>query len=164
ERLAARGERLPAPQALLAGKAQRLDGLAERLRRGLAHRAQVAQTRLALDAGALRPALLAAHAARARTALTRCGLGARLLEAKVSAGRNRLAGLARVLPQLDPDRPLARGFARVLGLDRRLVTNAAGAARQPVLTLKFADGELAVAPAVRARRAAAAPAGQGKLF
>ncbi|MET0295746.1 MAG: exodeoxyribonuclease VII large subunit, partial [Phenylobacterium sp.] len=44
ERLAARAERLPAPQSLLAVRTQRLDDLAERLRRALLHRTETART------------------------------------------------------------------------------------------------------------------------
>ena len=46
ERLAARAERLPKPQALLSPYAQRLDGEAERLRRALADRTQLARGEL----------------------------------------------------------------------------------------------------------------------
>ncbi|QGN55104.1 exodeoxyribonuclease VII large subunit [Novosphingobium sp. Gsoil 351] len=167
ERLAARVERLPRPQALWAQRAQRLDDLAERLRRGLAHRTEVARGRLARDAGALRPALVANRLAVAREALGRSRLAPALLEGRLRLAGDRLASLGRMLPQLDPDLPLARGFARVLGANGQTMKTAAAAAREPALTLKFADADLTVAPAgarSRASRADATPARQGDLF
>ena len=50
ERLAVRAERLPRPEALLSAQAQRLDDLAERLRRGLRDRTVVARQALQADA------------------------------------------------------------------------------------------------------------------
>ena len=66
ERLDVRARRLPAPEALLAAPAQRLDDLAERLRRALADR--IASARLALqgDAARLSGPLLAARLDSAR--------------------------------------------------------------------------------------------------
>ena len=144
ERFAGRAERLPPPQALLAPKAQRLDELAERLRRGLSHRTEVARTQLARDAGALRPALLSNRLGRAR---------------------ERLDGFTRLLPQLGPDAALSRGFVRVSAPGAAAVTNRAAAATQPVLTLHFRDGTLDVATAAKARPrpGKAAPAEQAKL-
>ncbi|HUQ12675.1 MAG TPA: exodeoxyribonuclease VII large subunit [Novosphingobium sp.] len=166
ERLAARGERLPGLQTLLTPKAHRLDDLAERLRRGLAHRTEIARGALARDAGALRPALLANRSQAARTGLARARFVPALLETRLGAARERLSALARVLPQLNPDLPLRRGFARVLGPDRAIITDAASAARQPALTLKFADAELAVTPAAARppRKPARPPGRQGDLF
>ena len=171
ERLAARAERLPQPQALFAQRAQRLDDLSERLRRGLAHRTEVARGRLARDAGALRPALIANRLAAAREALGRSRLSPALLETRLRLASDRLTPLARVLPQLDPDLPLGRGFARVLGAQGQTVKSAAAASRETALTLKFADAELAVVPGASRPRPARpapvpgpAPANQGDLF
>ena len=167
ERLAARTERLPQPQALFAQRAQRLDDLAERLRRGLLHRTEVARGQLARDAGALRPALISNRLAAAREAIARTRLAPALLETRLRFSTERLTPLARVLPQLNPDLPLVRGFARVLGAQGQTVKSAAAAAREPALTLKFADADLAVMPAAarpRSSRGAAAPANQGDLF
>ena len=167
ERLTARAERLPQPQALFAQRAQRLDDLAERLRRGLVHRTEVARGMLARDAGALRPALIANRLAAARESLGRSRLSPALLETRLRLAADRLTPLARVLPQLDPDLPLGRGFARVLGAQGQTVKTAAAAAREPALTLKFADADLAVAPGAsrpRPVRSATTPANQGDLF
>ena len=167
ERLAARTERLPQPQALFAQRAQRLDDLAERLRRGLLHRTEVARGQLARDAGALRPALISNRLAAANEALARTRLTPALLDIRMRISTDRLTPLARVLPQLNPDLPLARGFARVLGAQGQTVKSAAAAAREIALTLKFADADLAVVPAaarLRPSRGAAAPANQGDLF
>ena len=167
ERLAARAERLPRPQALFAQRAQRLDDLAERLRRGMVHRTEVARGMLARDSGALRPALIANRLAAAREALGRSRLSPVLLQTRLRLASNRLTPLARVLPQLDPDLPLQRGFARVLGAQGQTVKTAAAAAREPALTLKFVDADLAVVPGgarPRPPRGAGAPVNQGDLF
>ena len=171
ERLSSRAERLPQPQALFAQRAQRLDDLAERLKRGLVHRTEVARGRLARDAGALRPALIANRLAAAREALGRSRLLPSLLETRLRLASDRLTPLARVLPQLDPDLPLGRGFARVLGAQGQTVKSAAAASRETALTLKFADAELAVVPGASRPRPARpapvpgpAPANQGDLF
>jgi len=72
-----------------------------------------------------------------------------------------------VLPQLDPDKPLAKGFARVTDAAGLTLTDKAQAEREPTLVLKFRDGDLIVAPGSVARRPArpkeAGPR-QGDLF
>ena len=171
ERLSARAERLPQPQTLFAQRAQRLDDLAERLKRGLVHRTEVARGALARDAGALRPALIANRLTAARESLARSRFASILLEARLSRAADRLAPFARLLPQLNPDLPLRRGFARVLGGQGQTVMSAAAAAREPALTLKFADADLAVVPgASRSRTVRPVPSPvratvkQGDLF
>ncbi len=126
ERLAARAERLPAPQALLSPHAQALDEQAERLRRGLGERTHLARGQLQQVAGRLSLPLLAARLHRAR---------------------DRLDALARLAQSLDPDRVLQRGYVRVTGADGRTLVTRAAAAAEPALTLHFRDGELGVVPA-----------------
>ena len=167
ERLAVRAERLPQPQALFAQRAQRLDDLSERLKRGLVHRTEVARGALARDAGALRPALIANRLGAARDSLTRSRFAPVLLAARLGRAADRLTPFARLLPQLNPDLPLRRGFARVLGAHGQTLKSAAAAAREPALTLKFADADLAVVPGgsrSRIARPAPAPVKQGDLF
>lgn len=151
ERLAARADRLPAPQALLTPHAQRLDELAERLRRGLSDRTQLARGQLQRVAG---------------------GLSAPLLKARVSAAQGRLDGLARLFLSLNPDTVLERGYVRITGPDGRTLTSRALAAQESTLALHFHDGELAVstgsAPVRAPIRPKAAPrpddGPQGKLL
>jgi len=216
ERLAARTDRLPAPQNLLTMPMQRLDDTAERLRRGLADKAGVARDRLGQAAGGLSLPLLRSRTAQGgerldgagrrlgsallqlvrvdqarlersaaglrvqplrnrvaseRQRLARAGLDARLIERRFGAARDRLAAIVRVLGQLDPDKPLARGFARVMDAARNTLTTQARAAEEAALILKFADGELtvvtgAVAPPQRKRGSSTPPpqGAQGDLF
>ena len=126
ERLAARAERLPRPEALLSPQAQRLDELGDRLRRGLVDRT-----------------------ATARADLQRAGgrLSLPLLSARLDRAVERLAGLARLHASLDPDRVLQRGYVRVTAPDGRTLTSRALAGEEAVLTLHFRDGELVVVPA-----------------
>ena len=149
ERLAARVQRLPAPQALLSPQAQRLDELAERLRRGLYERTVLARS------------ALQRHAAR---------LSLPLLRGRLDRARDRLEALVRLAASLDPDRVLERGYARVTGADGRTLTSRAAAAREAALALHFRDGALAVvrsgaAPAKSAPKPPrSAPPEQGKLL
>ena len=122
ERLEARADRLPAPEALLQPQAQKLDDLAARLGQGLRERAARARERLQSD--------------RAR-------LNAPLLKSRLAQAQDRLAATARLMVSLDPDNVLKRGYVRVIGPDGT-VTDQAEAARHASLVLKFRDGELAV--------------------
>ena len=136
ERLAARAERLPAPQTLLSPQAQRLDDLSERFRRALGDRTTLARGDLQRVA--------------ARLSLP-------LVTARVQAARGRLDGLARLLVSLDPDKVLARGYVRVSGAAGRTLTTKAAAGKEQSLTLHFQDGELSVSTGVAPMRAAPRP-------
>jgi len=123
ERLAARADRLPLPEAILQPQAQRLDDIVERLRRGLAERA--AQGRERLAAARLYPAMLTHRFERAQ---------------------DRLAATMRMMVSLNPDNVLGRGYVRVTDAGGRTLTDRADAAKQTALTLKFRDGSLDVVP------------------
>lgn len=172
ERLAARGDRLPPLETLLQGKAQRLDDLSERLRRGLAHRTEVARGRLARDSGALRPALLEGLARRAGERLAAVRLRPDAVQRRIAEAGLRLAALDRLRRSLDPRAPLARGYVLVTTPDGQVVKTRAAAARYPALRLEFGDGDLTVSPAAapaspRAARPRPTPApsgAQGDLF
>lgn len=142
ERLEARVQRLPKPEAVLAAKTQKLDELSERLRRGLRDRAAQAERRLnAVN----RPLPLLRHRAQAcGERLSRAGLTPRLLVRRWTVARDGLAPVARVLPQLDPRLPLQRGYALVKAHDGRALTTREAAAREGSLLLEFRDGELPV--------------------
>ncbi|MEQ1496347.1 MAG: exodeoxyribonuclease VII large subunit [Novosphingobium sp.] len=125
ERLAARAERLPAPQALLNPKAQQLDELSDRFRRALGDRTTLARGELQRVAGKL---------------------SLPLISARIQTARGKLEGLVRLFVSLDPDTVLARGYVRVSGPAGLTLTTRATAVRETALTLHFHDGELAVAP------------------
>lgn len=142
ERLQVRADRLPKREALLEPHAQRLDDLAERLRRGLRDRA--AQGRERLSNLRLAPAVLERNLREAQRALAGQKLAPALVERPLAERRERLAALGRLAEQLHPDRPLARGYVRVTDAEGRTITDRAGAAREAALTLKFRDGDLDV--------------------
>ena len=144
ERLEARVSRLPRPEAVLQPQAQRLDELADRLRRGLTDRAGQGQRRL----GELRlsPALLERNLRLGRQALARQRLDPSLLVRRVGEKGERLAALARLAQQLHPDRPLERGYVRVTDGEGRTITDKAAAAGLDALSLNFRDGVLGVTP------------------
>ncbi len=144
ERLQARSERLPTPEALLQPQGQRLDELAERLRRGL--RDSAAQGRERLSELRLSPAVLTRNLREAQRALAGQKLAVALVERPLAERRERLAALQRVMHSLDPDTVLKRGYVRVLGTDGRTLTDKALAEKEGALTLKFRDGDLEVSP------------------
>ncbi|MEA3042756.1 MAG: exodeoxyribonuclease large subunit [Sphingomonadales bacterium] len=124
EQLQALRRRWPAPEALFAPQRQRLDELAERLPRALRGRLDRARGELGRAGGALRPALLVSRWRRAR---------------------ERLDALWRVAELAHPNKPLARGYARVESRDGRTLTSAAAANEARLLRLQFADGSLEAA-------------------
>lgn len=166
ERLAARAQRLPAAAQLLQGPAQRLDDLAERLRRGLLDRAGRGRERL----GALRlgPAVLQRGLREAQGRLGAARLVPALVQRPLAERSTRLAALARLMEQLHPDRPLARGYAMVLDSGGKALTTAAAAGKEPLLGIKFADGIVQAAPGGAKKPARPAPpkpeTGQSELF
>lgn len=152
ERLLARAERLPKPQALFSPHAQRLDQAAERLRRALVDRT---------------------HLARNAFQRVDSRLSLPLLSARLDRAQERLAGLARLHASLNPDAVLQRGYVRVTGADGATLTTRAAAANQDSLLLHFRDGDLVVRagdapPAAAPSRSRPAlkvpPPEQGKLL
>jgi exodeoxyribonuclease VII large subunit len=132
ERLAMITQRLPRPAQLLQPQAQRVDDAADRMRRGLSLSVARASTALARSSGALRPATL---------------------QGRIVAATQKLDQLWRVALSLDPDRVLARGYARVERRGGGTLMSAEAARKAGVLTLRFADGPLDA----RVERVAAGP-------
>ena len=111
-------QRFPERSALLAPQVQRVDDMAQRLKRGLGLSLARARGDLAHAGGALRPALLEQHA-------TRSG--------------DKLRQLWRVAASLNPDLVLKRGYARVEKRGGGTVMTAAQARAAGLLLLRFAD-------------------------
>jgi len=165
ERLDLRAGRLPQPQALLAAQAQRLDDLGDRLRRSLSHRTELAAAQLARHAGALRPALLEARLRRESERLAALRLRPEALLQRIAVARGRVDALDRLRRSLDPEAPLLRGYVLVTDAAGHVVKTRAAAAGEAELTLKFADGVLAVSPrGTRAKPPPAATPQQPKLL
>jgi exodeoxyribonuclease VII large subunit len=146
ERLEQRAQRLPQPQALLQGQAQRLDDLGERLRRALGHRTEIAGSVLARHAGALRPALLTGRVSRERERLAARRLRPELVLQGIAMARGKIDALDRLRLQLDPRAPLQRGYVLVTARDGRVVKSRDMAAAETALRLEFSDGRLEVLP------------------
>jgi exodeoxyribonuclease VII large subunit len=113
--------RWPQPQALFGPMAQRLDEFSERLPRSLSARAGSARADLNLIAGRLRT---------------------EVIEQRIARLSEKLAATWQVAELVHPDRPLARGFARVTDREGATLTSAARASAARLLTLHFADGAL----------------------
>ncbi len=146
ERLEVRAQRLPRPEALFQAKAQKLDELSERLRRGLGDRAARARGELHEVSRHLSLSVLRQRATSAAHGLARSGFTPALLARRLSGARAQFAPADRLLPQLDPLAPMSRGFALVVGPDGHVVGGREVAATLSKMTLKFRDGTLDVAP------------------
>ncbi|WP_260482775.1 exodeoxyribonuclease VII large subunit [Sphingomicrobium flavum] len=125
ERLGHVAARLPSPVQLVDQRGQRVDDLGDRLQRALGARAQRAEGDLRAVAGRL---------------------DRRLIDQKIKAGEDKLAGLWRLAQLAHPDKPLQRGFARITGADGKTLTSAATAGREARLSLHFADGHVDAVP------------------
>ena len=147
ERLAARARLLPRPENLLAPQTQRLDDLAERLRRSLGDRSAKGRERLAGVAARLSPTLLTRSTAEAARRLERARLSPALIERPLRQGADRLAALTRVMSQLHPEKPLERGYAIIRDASGKALTTRAEAAGEASLVLQWRDGTLDAVPA-----------------
>jgi exodeoxyribonuclease VII large subunit len=147
ERLESRARLLPRPENLLQPQAQRLDDLAERLRRGLGERSSKGRERLAGVAARLSPSLLSRTASEAQRRLERARLSPALIERPLKSGADRLAALTRVMSQLHPEKPLERGYAIIRDAAGKALTTRAEAAGEAALVLQFRDGTLDAVPA-----------------
>jgi exodeoxyribonuclease VII large subunit len=146
ERLAARVRLMPRPENLLQPQAQRLDDLAERLRRALGDRSAKGRERLAGAAARLSPSLLTRSASEAQRRLERARLVPALVERPLRTGADRLAALTRVMSQLHPEKPLERGYAIIRDGSGKALTTRAEAAGEALLTLQWRDGTLEAVP------------------
>ncbi len=146
ERLEARVQRLPRPEALLQPQAQRLDDLSERLRRGLSDRAAQARALLMADKARLSAPLLRSRLEQARNRLVAARLVPGLVQQRISREQERFAALERLYLSLNPKAPLGRGFVLVTGDSGELLRSRAVAATQSFLAIEFADGVLQAEP------------------
>ena len=121
ERFELTASRWPQPQSLFAPATQRLDELGERLPRSLGARAGSARADLNLVAGRLRRDWL---------------------DQRIARLSDRLSAAWKMAELAHPERPLARGFARVTSRDGTTLTSAARARAAKLLTLHFGDGAL----------------------
>jgi exodeoxyribonuclease VII large subunit len=119
ERLDAMARLLPTRDRLLGPQRQRIDDLGARLDRGLERRVVRARGELDRTGAVLRPALL---------------------QRRLEGARQRLEDLGRLLTSVDPDAPLARGYARVTAKGGATLTTTAAAKSAAAVTLHFRDG------------------------
>ena len=134
--------RFPARDALLAPQRQRLDELSERLPRALGNRLSHARADLGHAAGALRPSLLDANLRRGHERLAAVRLDPALVRRRIEDGRRTLDSLWRIAAQAHPDRPLAKGYARVEDRDGHTLISAEAAHAAGRLRLVFGDGKV----------------------
>ena len=111
--------RWPVADAIFTPLAQRIDELGERLPRSLAARTGHARADMNLVAGRLR---------------------SELVEQRIGRLSEKLASLWQMAELVHPERPLARGFARVSSRAGVTLTRAAEAIAERLLTVHFGDG------------------------
>jgi exodeoxyribonuclease VII large subunit len=119
ERLDGLTRLLPTRDRLLGPQRQRVDDLGARLDRGLERRVVRARGELDRTGAVLRPALL---------------------QRRVEGAKQRLEDLGRLLASVDPDAPLARGYARVTARGGGTLASVAAARSAGAVTLHFRDG------------------------
>jgi len=172
-RLAGAGGRLPRPRDLLGPPTQRLDMASSRLGAALSANVAAHRQHLTATGASLRPRLLTGAITVKTDTLSALGrrLGP-LIRQSLARAEDRLVNLEKLRRSLDPDRPLALGFARVTRSDGRLARAAANLVSGEAVTLVFHDGERGAvidgpAPAPNPKRPATSPPKapeQGRLF
>jgi exodeoxyribonuclease VII large subunit len=170
--LAAAARGLPRPADVLALASQRFDLSAGRLSAALAKNAAVHERELVRVATRLSPSLLTRR--RQAMADQLANVSNRLRPAadrRLARAREVLSGLDKLRLTLNPDGPLARGFARVHHANGALARTAAELRAGEGVRLVFKDGDRgalvdgeARAPVRPAKRAASVPSEQGDLF
>jgi exodeoxyribonuclease VII large subunit len=170
--LAAAARGLPRPADVLALASQRFDLSAGRLSAALARNAAVHERELVRVATRLSPSLLIRR--RQAMADQLANVSGRLRPAadrRLARARDLLTGLDKLRLSLNPDGPLARGFARVHHADGTLARTASELRAGEGVKLVFKDGDRgaivdgeARAPPRPARRAISTGADQGDLF
>ncbi len=173
DRLIAAARGLPRPAEVLALASQRFDLTAGRLDAALEKNASVHERELVRVATRLSPALLAREQARKAERLAEIHARARpALDRRLVRWGERLASLDKLRVSLNPDGPLARGFARVHREDGALARRAGELKSGETVRLVFSDGERGAVvegqsgggTSAKPRKAAAKDARQGDLF
>ncbi len=200
QRFDSAARRLPRPEALLAIQSQRFDLAAGRLTAALdrnidAHERDLIRTSSRFTPGLVqRPSEIKTQRLEGLAARL-VGVGNRLapdaarrarlpeldhrlaaaLTRRIDRSTERLVAADQLLRSLNPEAPLARGYALVQHADGRLAHTAEGLADGEAVTLRFADGSRGAridgetAPQPRPRKSAATPKAiladtQGRLF
>ena len=144
EQLERSARRLPEPAALLGVQRQRLDDLGDRLPRALRSELAHARSDFNKASGGLRPPLLGGLLRQSRERLGRVRLPAGAMTRRLADHRASLDALWRLAELAHPEKPLQRGFARVVSGDGRTLTSADAARREARLRLIFHDGQVDV--------------------
>ncbi|MBL4805857.1 MAG: exodeoxyribonuclease VII large subunit, partial [Rhodobacteraceae bacterium] len=155
---------LPRPDAILADRAQRLDGLAMRLPRALLSFVQ--QKQLHLSRHPLRSTLLSRDITQKRRDLTRVSTGFQAAATRqISDWRQNLTALERMRQTLGYKNTLKRGYAVVWG-DGDVVTTSKTAKKAETLEIEFTDGRMKIGAKPKPVKPKPSSSGnsQGSLF
>lgn len=144
ERLEAQRRLLPNPAQIVEAKAQRVDDLGDRLAGALHARASRAEGQLARAQRGFGKGLLDTHLASKARDLNSLRLSPAVVQRAYKDAAAKLDALWRTAAQLDPDKPLERGFARVESMDGATLASRKDAAAHSAMRLKFKDGTLDV--------------------
>jgi exodeoxyribonuclease VII large subunit len=113
----------------------------------LSDRAARASQAFQARSGRLSLPLLRQRIAAGQERLARSGLDRRLIDRRLDAATRALSAAHRLHLSVDPERPLALGYAMVRNGAGAPVTTRDAAAGEALLELTFRDGALQVAPA-----------------
>jgi len=142
DRLAAAARGLPRPADVLALASQRFDLSAGRLNAALEKNASAHERDLVRIASRLSPRLLARPQTLKAERLAEVFARARpAIDRRVLRAEERLTGLDKLRLSLNPDGPLARGFARIHHADGTLARQGADLRSGEMVRLVFGDGE-----------------------
>ena len=131
------------PRDMIAARQQRLDDLAERLRRGLSAGVEQRRAGLGVVATGLRTSLIEGRLEQHRERVNRAGLGLERDFTRLGRdARSRLEQLAKLLRSYSYEGVLERGYAVVRSAGQ-VMTRAAGAAAGQGIEVQFSDGRLA---------------------
>jgi len=171
DRLAAAARGLPRPADFLALASQRFDLSAGRLDAALEKNASVHERDLVRVAARLSPGLLARPQRLKAERLAEIYARARpAMERRLQRAEERLASLEKLRLSLNPDGPLARGFARIHHADGTLARRGGDLKSGEAVKLVFADETRGAVidgqpgAGARPRKAATGDGRQGDLF
>jgi exodeoxyribonuclease VII large subunit len=169
ERVRALARALPDPRRLLEAANQRLDDLAEHLRRSLQVGLERQNTKLAKIAARLRAGPLTQQVARAGQDLARAARSLDVaFERRREALTQRLAAVGGLLESLSYARVLERGYAVVRSVDGGILASAGAATPGLGLDIELRDGHVEATVGSAPRRGAkgprSGPQGQGSLL
>ncbi len=155
---------LPRLEDILALPRQRFDAAEKRLGRALLANTRAHGLRLARTGGRLNPTALSQRLGRANERLDALSARGRLaLSNRIAARRRSLDSAMQMLKSLSYQSVLQRGYALVRDREGHTVRRAASVAAGAVLSIEFADGQIAAEAKITDATSSAGPSGKNQV-